>query len=121
MEHYRLTGDREHLAAVFPRMAASSRWQESQRARTRVLVNGERPLVYGLMPRGMGDGGLKDDEDLYGVFLTHNILAVYADALTVEAAEALGAAGELPELRRIHETARDDVVTAMERGAISSG
>ena len=69
MEHYRLTGDREFLARVYPRLAASSRWQERQRSRTRTTQSGERPLTYGLMPRGMGDCGLMDDGDLYGVFL----------------------------------------------------
>jgi hypothetical protein len=119
MEHYRLTGDRANLAAAFPRMAASSRWQESQRRRTRTKVKDRRPLTYGLMPRGMGDGGLKDDEDLYGIFLTHNILAVYADAMSVEAAEILGRRRDLAELRRIHRRARADLLRSMERGAIS--
>ncbi|HOX07363.1 MAG TPA: hypothetical protein PK280_13250 [Planctomycetota bacterium] len=119
MEHWRLTGDRRMLAAAYPRMAASSRWQESQRRRTRVTVKGKRPLAYGLMPRGMGDGGLKDDDDLYGVFLTHNILAVYADAMAVEAAEILGRKRDLAELRRIHRRARTDLLRVMERGAIA--
>ena len=119
MEHFRLTGDRSYLAAAFPRMAASSRWQESQRKRTRVLVNGKRTLTYGLMPRGMGDGGLKDDDDLYGVFLTHNILAVYADAMTIEAARLLGRTRDLPGLRRIHRAGLKDLLMAMDRGAIS--
>lgn len=118
MEHYRLTGDRASLAAAFPRMAASSLWQESQRKGTRVLLKGDRPLTYGLMPRGMGDGGLKDDDDLYGVFLTHNILAVYADAMTVEAARLLGKKKPLPRLRQIHRTALKDLLDALEAGAI---
>ncbi len=48
------------------------------------------------MPRGFGDCGLMDDDDLYGVFLPHNIWAVYADRLTVEAAEILGKTEDLP-------------------------
>jgi len=120
MEHYRLTGNRAGLAAAFPRMAASSRWQESQRRRTRTRVKGKRPLTYGLMPRGMGDGGLMgEDGTFYGVFLTHNILAVYADAMSVEAAEILGRRRDLAELRRIHRHARADLLRAMERGAIA--
>jgi hypothetical protein len=120
MEHYRLTGDRESLKAAFPRMAASSRWQESQRKRTRILLKGKRPLTYGLMPRGMGDGGLMgEDGTFYGVFLTHNILAVYADAMTVEAARVLGRKKDLPGLRRIHRAALNDLLRAMEDGAIA--
>ncbi|SDR84740.1 hypothetical protein [Opitutus sp. GAS368] len=118
MEHYRLTRDREFLANVFPRMLASSRWQEQQRRRTRVLADGPRPLTYGLLPRGMGDGGLKDDASLYGVFLPHNIWAVYADQQALRAAEELGLTLEAAELRGIYETARTDLLDAIRRGAI---
>lgn len=118
MQHYHLTGDRAHLEALYPRLVASARWQEAQRARTRQLVDGRRPLTYGLMPRGFGDCGLKDDEDLYGVFLPHNIWAVCADQLALEAAQLLGRDEDLPELQRIWEQGRDDLVGAMEAGAI---
>jgi len=119
IEHYRLTRDKDWLAAVFPRMVASSRWQETQRAKTRVPAKGVRPLTYGLMPRGMGDCGLMgEDDSFYGVFLAHNILAVFADAMTVAAAEILGKIADLPELRHIHETGRADLLVAMDRGAI---
>ncbi len=87
MEHYRITRDREFLANIFPRMIASSRWQERARARSRELIDGVKPLNYGLLPPGMGDGGLKNDASNYGIFLPHNIWAVYADQLTLEAAE----------------------------------
>ena len=87
MEHYRITRDRDFLANIFPRMIASSRWQERARARSRELVDGVKPLNYGLLPPGMGDGGLKNDASNYGIFLPHNIWAVYADQLTLEAAE----------------------------------
>ena len=115
MEHYRLTGDREFLQKIYPRMLASSRWQESMRAKTR---KSKDDLTYGLMPRGMGDCGLKDGDDLYGVFIPHNIWSVYADKLSVEAARILGQSDDLPELERIYKTALEDLLRAMERGAI---
>jgi hypothetical protein len=118
MEHYRLTGDRAYLASVYPRMLASSRWQERERARMRVSSSAEKPLTYGLMPRGMGDCGLMDNADLYGIFLPHNIWAVYADRLALEAAEILGKTGDVAELRKIHDTARTDLLAALDRGAI---
>jgi hypothetical protein len=118
IEHYRLTGDRKYLAEVYPRLLASSRWQERQRQRTRVGAGGNLPLTYGLLPRGFGDCGLMNDGDLYGVFLPHNIWAVYADRVAVEAAEILGQTKDLDELRRIFETARRDLLAAMDRGAI---
>jgi len=111
-EHYRLTGDREYLATVYPRMLASSRWQSRQRIRTRIEENGAPALTYGLMPRGMGDCGLKDGDDLYGVYLPHNIWSVFADRVTLEAAGILGKTEEIEELREIFETARKDLLNA---------
>jgi hypothetical protein len=118
MEHYRLTGDRSYLEWVYPRMAASSRWQEAQRKTTRIVKDGQRTAAYGLMPRGMGDCGLMNGTDYFGVFYPHNLLAVFADRLSVEAAEALGRTGDLPELRRIYETALADLRASLARGAI---
>ena len=117
MEHYRITRDRKYLAGVYPRMAASSRWQERQRTRTR-RTGGERPLTFGLMPRGFGDCGVKDDNDLYGQFLPHNIWAVYADRVSWEAAEILKQTADAAELKKIYDSARSDLLTAIERGAI---
>lgn len=119
LEHYRITRDRKYLAGVYPRMAASSRWQERQRTRTR-SANGERPLTYGLMPRGFGDCGVKDGNDLYGQFLPHNIWAVYADRVSWETAEILKKTADAAELKKIYETARRDLLTAIERGAIQA-
>ena len=116
-EHYRLTGDRSFLQSLFPRLAASSRWQESQRQKTRTS-KGSVPATYGLMPRGMGDGGLMNGNDFFGVFYPHNNLAVYADRLSVEAGERLNAVDELPALRRIHESALQDLRASLRAGAI---
>lgn len=117
LEHYRLTGDKAFLAEIYPRMAASSRFNERQRARSRT-AGPDRPLNYGLMPRGFGDCGLKNDDDLYGQFYPHNIWAVYADRCSVEAAEILGQTKDLGELKKIYETARADLLSSIERGSI---
>lgn len=115
MEHYRLTGDRTYLQTLFPRLAASSRWQELQRQKSRTAKN-EASSTYGLMPRGMGDAGLMNGSDYFGVFYPHNILAVFADALTIEAAGILGEPDS--ELRRIHETALNDLRASLRKGSI---
>ena len=119
MEHYRMTGDVDYLKSLYPRMLASSRWQETQRAKTRKLVDGQRIPDYGLMPRGMGDCGLWDGDDLFGVFLPHNIWAVFADSLTLEAARILGKDNDVEELSQIHRTALTDLKWSLENGAIS--
>ncbi len=120
MEHYRLTKDRKYLEWVYPRLAASSRWQEQQRVRMRTGSGVDRPVTYGLMPPGMGDAGLMNDGDLYGVFLPHNIWAVYADRLSIEAAKILGRTADLEELERIYRAGRDDLLEAIRRGAIQA-
>jgi hypothetical protein len=121
MEHYRLTGDRKYLAAVLPHLAASSRWQEAQRATTRLSPGGVRPATYGLMPRGMGDGGLMNGTDYFGVFYPHNILAVFADRLSAEAATILDQTADAAALWKIYETARTDLLASFEKGAIGEG
>jgi hypothetical protein len=118
MEHYLITRDKNFLAEVYPHMLASSRWQEAKRAIARTEVNGERPLTYGLLPRGMGDCGLMNDGDMYGIFVPHNIWAVYADRCSLEAAEILGKTADIAELKKIYETARDDLLADLDRGVI---
>ncbi len=119
MEYYLLTRDQSFLEKRYPQMAAASRWQDKMRKRTKTLLpSGERPLTYGLMPKGMGDSGLIDDGCNYGIFYTPNILAVYADSLAEKAARILGKEKEAEELRAIHLSAKEDLMNAMERGAI---
>ena len=118
MEHYKHTRDRAYLDRVYPHMLASARFHERERARTRVLENGEKPLTYGLMPPGMGDCGLKDGDNLYGVFLPHNFWAVYADEAALEAARILGRRDDILELEGICAAARQDLLAALDRGAI---
>lgn len=120
MEHYKLTRDRIYLAKVYPRMLACSRWQETQRQRTRVLVDGKRPLHYGLMPRGQGDCGLDAGDGMYGYFLPHNIWAVYTDKVAIEAARILGKADDVTELRGIYDRAFKDLAVSLDKGAIQA-
>jgi hypothetical protein len=66
----------------------------------------------------MGDGGLMNGDDYFGVFYPHNFLVVYADRLAAEAAGILGKAGDVPELERIYETALGDLKASLEKGSI---
>ncbi|MHB1460645.1 MAG: hypothetical protein ACYC1M_05120 [Armatimonadota bacterium] len=118
MEHYKLTGDRGYLEKVYPKMLACSRWQEKQRQRTRVLVDGAKPLYFGMMPRGQGDCGLDAGDGWYGYFIPHNVWAVYCDKLTLEAARILGKASDVKECQAIYDQAHTDIVTVLRRGAI---
>ena len=118
MEHYKLTQDRAYLKKAYPRLLACSRWQEQQRQRTRVTVDGKRPLYYGLMPRGQGDCGLDAGDGWYGYFLPHNTWAVYEDKLALEAAEILGKTSDATELRGNFDRAYKDLMESLEKGTI---
>ncbi len=118
MEHYKLTRDRAYLEKIFPKMLASSRFHEHARAKTRKLVNGQRPVTYGLMPRGQGDCGLADGDEYYGVYYPHNFWPVFADACAFEAATILNRP-EAGELKHIYETALNDLLTSLDKGAIT--
>jgi len=118
MEHYKLTNDKKYLKQCYPRMLASSRFQELQRTKTRMLENGNRPLTYGLMPRGVGDCGLDAGDGWYGVFYPHNIWSVYGDKMTLEAARFLGKSKDIAELERIYNQAYKDLLTSLEKGSI---
>jgi hypothetical protein len=116
MEHYRLTGDRAYLESVYPRMAASARWQELRRRETR---GASEIAAQGLMPRGMGDGGLLNGSDYFGVFYPHNVMATYADRLAAEAASELGKTPDAAELRGIYERALASLMASLKEGSIA--
>jgi hypothetical protein len=115
MEHFRLTGDRAYLKTVYPRMAACSRWQDSKRRQTGTSAE---PAERGLMPRGMGDCGLMNGQDFFGVFYAHNILTLFADRLSAEAAEELGQTAEAAGLRKIYDTGLEAFRASLETGSI---
>jgi hypothetical protein len=120
-EHYLMTRDLDFLANYYSRLLASTRFQAGARARTRKLnADGSKPLTFGLMPRGFGDCGLWDDDDMVGVYLPHNFWALFADSVTLKSAEFLGRpAEEIAEITGIVDTARRDLLDAVERGAIT--
>lgn len=118
-EYFQHTRDTAFLEKRYRQMLAASRWQHRMRQRTRTMnPDGSRPLTYGLMPMGMGDGGLKNDGSYYGIYYTHNIWPVYADSLAYRAALTLGRKDEARELKAIYDEAREDLLTAMQQGAV---
>lgn len=118
MEHFFNTHDTTFLQNRYPQMLACSRWQDREREKSKKLIQGEKALTYGLMPPGMGDGGLMNGSSYYGIFYTHNIWAVFEDSLAYRAALMLNKQEEAQELKGIFERSKSDLITAMERGAI---
>ena len=65
------------------------------------------------MPRGMGDCGMMNRGDYYGVFYPHNILSVAADLKTLEAAKILGKEEDVLLLAKLCEEAKDALMTSI--------
>jgi hypothetical protein len=118
MEHFFNTGDTDFLRKRYPQMLACSKWQDIERQKTKVAVQGVKALTYGLMPRGMGDGGMMDGNSYYGIFYTHNIWAVFADSLAYRAAVILRNNADAQLLKGIYQRSKSDLLLAMQRGAI---
>lgn len=118
IEHFFLTQDTAFLVNRYPQLLNNSRWQEKQRMKTRIKTTGIDSLNFGLMPRGMGDGGLYNGTDLYGVFIPHNIWAVFADSISLLAAKILNREADIKELGKIYEVGKTDLINAIRKGAI---
>ena len=88
-EYYLQSKDTAFLQQQFPRMLASSRWSQKQRNQTKANNSPDNP-EWGLMPRGMGDCGLKNDDDLFGVFYPHNFIHFLGLEVNAWAAKELG-------------------------------
>lgn len=87
-QYYLRTGDKEFLKENFERMLRSAKWSKEQRDKTKQKNSPDSPY-WGLMPRGMGDCGLKDNDDLFGVFYPHNFLHCMGLETAVWAAKEL--------------------------------
>ena len=107
LEHYKITKDGDFLEKIYYRMKRSSLWNHSARQKSKT---DETSPFFGLLPRGMGDCGLMNGTDYYGVFYPGNFLAVAADGLTLEAAKILGKKDDMALLEEIYETAKADLI-----------
>ncbi len=115
MTHYLLTGDRAFLESYYQKMYRSTLFHDRARQSTmQSPVKGER----GLLPRGMGDCGMMNGADYYGVFYSINCQALAADRLTVEAAEILGKTEDAAVLREIYERAKSDLLLSIRENAV---
>ena len=115
MTHYLLTEDRKFLERYYEKMYRSTLFHDRARLDTKQSsVQGER----GLLPRGMGDCGMMNGADYYGVFYSINCQALAADRLTLDAAEILGKTEDLAILRPMYERAKDDLLLSIREHAV---
>ncbi len=118
-EHYMFTRDKKFLSMGLAQMLKHVRWADGERQKTKILNDdGSKPLSYGLMPRGMGDGGLMDDDDLYGIYIPSNVWHCYIIKIALWAAAELGLNVERIELQKYYDDALECTLDAMRRGAI---
>ena len=110
MEHYYITRDIEFLEKLYPRMYASAMFNYRARNSTKCS---KIPSERGLMPRGMGDCGMMNNGDYYGVFYPHNCLSVAADGQVLEAAKILGKTEDIVLLTQVYEEAKDALLTSI--------
>ncbi len=117
-QHYRLTGDPDFLREHYDRMLRATRFNHAARQSTK---NDPVEAFRGLMPRGMGDAGLMNGNDYYGVYYPANCQALGADLYTLKVAEILGKTEDIAELTAICEEAKTDLLTSMRTNIVTSG
>ena len=116
MNHYKITGDIGFLKKYYKNMLKSTMFNHEARNSTK---KSPREFERGLMPRGMGDCGMMNGEDYYGVFYPHNVLSVAADRLTLEAAKILHKTSDVLLLNNIYTEARRDLLFSMRNNLLS--
>jgi len=118
-EHYLFTKNKKLLLFGFEKMYKHIKWAHQQRQKTKVLNElGEKPLTWGLMPRGMGDGGLMDDDDYFGYFIPSNVYHCFLIKIAIWAAKELNLDNEVNELQEYYDDAFECTMEAIRKGAI---
>ncbi len=80
-----------------------------------------RPIRgYGLIQPTMHDCGMNDATGTR-VFIPHNTWAVYADKIALDVARLLEKTQDIGELEAIYQAGRQDLLAAIDRGAIQEG
>lgn len=112
-EYYQITGDRELLARWYSNIYRHSAYVRKLTESTR---NAENPLHRGLIPRAMGDGGLMDDDDYYGIFYAHSVMHVAVLKIGAWEADELGKPEEAALLRKWAAELAADVIFSLRNG-----
>ena len=118
-EHYLFTRDKKFLLSGFERMYKHIKWAHTQRQKTKIKNDdGSKPLTWGLLPRGIGDGGLLDDEDLCGYFIPSNVWHCFIIKLALWSAKELKLTDKVKEVQGFLDDALECTLHAVRNGAI---
>ena len=116
-QYYLRTKDKEFLEKNFERMLRSIKWSKKQREITKMKNNPDDPN-WGLMPRGMGDCGLKDKDDLFGVFYPHNFLHCMGIEIASWAAKELNKEEEYAWIHADYLEYKECIIKSLEKAHI---
>ena len=116
-QYYLRTKDTRFLEENYERMLRSAKWSKKQRDMTKQKNDPTSPN-WGLMPRGMGDCGLKDNDDLFGIFYPHNFLHCMGLEAAVWAAKELNKDDEYAMLLEDYEDYKECILKSLEKGCI---
>ena len=115
---HQLSDDKNFLADLYPYMLNDARWHAKHREQQRRTGPDGHPIRgYGLIQPTMQDCGMNDATGT-GVFIPHNIWAVYADKVALDVARLLGKEQDIVELDVIYQAGRKDLLAAIDQGAI---
>ena len=118
-EHYLFTHDKKFLLSGLEQMYKHIKWSHTERQKTKIKnADGTKPLTWGLLPRGMGDGGLMDGDDYYGYFIPSNVWLCFIIKLALWSAKELKLADRVKEIQLFLDDALECTLDAIRRGAI---
>ena len=116
-QYYLRTRNKKFLEENFERMLRSAKWSKEQRDKIKQKKNPEDP-EWGLMPRGMGDCGLKDNDDLFGVFYPHNFLHCMGIEIAAWSAKELGRDDEYARLNSDYLDYKECIIKSLDKAHI---
>ena len=115
LHHYQLSRDKSYLEKYYPQMLSSAKFNNSARESTKKSsIKDER----GLMPRGMGDCGMMNGADYYGVFYPNCAMSLASDYHTLEVAKILGKAKDVAFLEKVCKQAKTTLIKSMRANVI---
>jgi GH15 family glucan-1,4-alpha-glucosidase len=101
VNHYEFTRDKEWLRRVYSSIRKGAFWIKNGTEQTQIkALFGERPIYYGLLPRGEGEG---IHHGPGGYYYYHDFWAALGLRQAIVAAEALGEKDDVKWMRRTYE------------------
>lgn len=124
-DYYKFTRDAEFTRTAFAKLLRLARWSEAERSKSKTRELDDP--YFGLMPPGVGDGGLdrdllmragEDKDSAHDAFFAHNTGNVAMLRIAAELAREFGHREEIDELEAAFNDARTCLLASLERCSI---